>query len=251
MVPLPEPRTGDNSTADLTGVIRARRREVWRKRLIAIGIVVALLVLAGLAWFSPVLSLDKVSVKGSDLVDNGQVSNFAMDAHAGTPLPQLRLGSLEKDILEKFPRAEKASIHYAGPRSLSVEITDRTPVVAIANSDGFELFDAEAVDLGPVDKAPKGLTVLEDSGGAPDRETVAAVIRFMAELRPELRSELLTIGAKDALNLSGEIDTGDVQAKVVFGDSTSASLKMRTAAQLAADGRTEIDVSVPSVPVTN
>ncbi|SIJ37466.1 Uncharacterised protein [Mycobacteroides abscessus subsp. abscessus] len=37
---------------------------------------------------------------------------------------------------------------------------------------------------------------------------------------------------------------------MVFGDAENASQKMQTALQLAADGRTEIDVSVPSVPVT-
>ena len=73
----------------------------------------------------------------------------------------------------------------------------------------------------------------------------------MGELRPELRRQLVTIEAKDAMSLKGTLDTGKQKAKVVFGDSSDSSLKVRTAAQLAAEGRTEIDVSVPSVPVTD
>nr|WP_232488354.1 FtsQ-type POTRA domain-containing protein [Brevibacterium antiquum] len=197
------------------------------------------------------MALDKVSVKGSELVDHEQVSKSVLDTEGGTPLPRVRPGAVEKNILKEFPRAKEASVHYSGPRSLSIEITDRDPVLAITTTSGFKLFDDEAVNLGTVKKAPKGVTVLEESGGAPDQKTVAAVIRFMAELRPQVRSDLASIHAKDENNIAGVIDTGKAKAKVVFGDSTNASLKMRTALQLAADGRTDIDVSVPSVPVTN
>lgn len=251
MVPLPEPRTDDNSTADLTGVIRARRRQVWRSRLILIGAVAAVLIIVAVLWFSPLLALDKVSVKDSNLVDGEKVTEEVLRTEGGTPLPQVRPGTVEKNVLKEFPRAKEASVHYSGPRSLSIEITDRDPVLAITTSDGYELFDDEAVNLGTVKKAPKGVTVLKESGGAPDEKTVAAVIRFMAELPPKLRSDLHSIQAKDEKNLSGVIDTGKTKAKVFFGDDSSAGLKMRTALQLAADGRTEIDVSVPSVPVTN
>lgn len=251
MVPLPEPRADDNSTADLTGVIRARRRQEWRQRLLLFGAVAAVLVIAAVLWFSPLLALHKVNVKGSKLVDHDQVAESVLGADGGTPLPRVRPGAVEKAVLKEFPRAKEASVHYGGPRSLNITITDRNPVLAITTTAGYKLFDDEAVDLGTVKKAPKGVTVLEESGGAPDQKTVSAVIRFMAELRPQLRSDLASIHAKDEKNLAGVIDTGETKAKVAFGDSTSASLKMRTALQLAADGRTDIDVSVPSVPVTN
>lgn len=251
MVPLPEPHTDDYSTADLTGVIRARRKLVWRNRLLIFGAVVLIFVIAAVLWFSPLLALKKVSVEGSELVGHEQVSESVLSSHEGTPLPRVRPGTVEKEVLKEFPRAKKASVHYSGPRSLNIEITDREPVLAITTPGGFQLFDGEAVGLGTVDDAPGGVTVLEESGGAPNQETVAAVIRFMADLRPDLRSDLRSIKAKDENNIVGAIDTGEAKAKVAFGDSTSASLKMRTALQLAADGRTDIDVSVPSVPVTN
>ncbi|MGO0604631.1 cell division protein FtsQ/DivIB [Brevibacterium linens] len=251
MVPLPPARSGDNSTADLTGVIRARRRQTWRRRLIAIGIVAALIALVAVAWFSPLLSLQKVQVSGSELIDTDTVSDFVLDGQGGRPLPQVRPGAVEDSVLEEFPKAEAASVHYAGPRALKIGITDRTPVIAIEGASGYRLYDSEAVDLGTVDTAPKKLTVLSSGGHQPDRETVAAVIRFMGDLRPELRRQLVTIEAEDAMGLKGRLDTGKQKATVVFGDSTDSSLKVRTAAQLAAEGRTEIDVSVPSVPVTD
>lgn len=247
-MPLQPPRVGDESTADLTGIIRARRREVWTKRLTVIGIVAAVLVLAAVAWFSPLLALKSVSVEGSKLVDGGKVGDVVEAAHGGTPLPQLRLSRIEAEVLEKFPRAEAAAVHYSGPQSISIDITDRTPVIAIAEAGGFTLYDAEAVDLGTVDKAPKGLTVLESA--SPNEETIAAVVRFMSSLSPDLRSQLSTVEAKGSEGLAGTIDTGETKASVVFGDAENASQKMQTALQLAADGRTEIDVSVPSVPVT-
>ena len=203
------------------------------------------------SWLSPVLALKQVKVTGSELVDNSEVSEQVLDQWGGVPLPQVRPGQVEKAVLADFPKLQEASIHYSGPQSLTIELTDRTPVLAMETEDGFRLYDSDAVDLGTVDTAPDGLTLLSDSGTTPDTETVAAVIRFLAELRPELRQQLVTISAKSPDTLTGTIDTGEAKAEVVFGDDTSASLKMRTAAQLAADGRTEVDVSVPSVPVTN
>ncbi|WP_210602421.1 cell division protein FtsQ/DivIB [Brevibacterium oceani] len=252
MAPLPPARAGDdNSTADLTGVIRARRWQLWRTRLTAIGIVVALIAVVAVAWFSPLLALKQVTVSGGDLVDHDKVSDLVLDTEAGTPLPQVRPGEVEDAVLKAFPKAAKASVHYGGPRTLKIAITDRTPVLAIEGPSGYRLYDAEAVDLGVVDKAPKKLTVLGHSGREPERETVTAVIRFMGSLRPELRRALTTIEAKDEMSIKGRLDTGDQQATVVFGDDSDPGLKVRTAIQLAAEGRTEIDVSVPSVPVTN
>ena len=247
-VPLQPPRVGDESTADLTGIIRARRREVWAKRLTVLGSIAAVLALAAVAWFSPLLALGSASVEGSELVAGGKVADFVEAEHGGTPLPQLRLSRIEAEVLEKFPRAEAADVRYSGPQSISIAVTDRTPVIAIAAGGGYTLYDAEAVDLGTVDEAPKGLTVLESA--SPNEETIAAVVRFMSSLSPELRSQLSTVEAKGSEGLAGTIDTGETKASVVFGDAENASQKMQTALQLAADGRTEIDVSVPSVPVT-
>jgi cell division protein FtsQ len=252
MVPLPPARTGDDySTADLSGVIRARKWQQRRPRLIALGIVAALIAIVGVAWFSPLLALQKVSVTGGELVDHDKVSDFVLDTESGKPLPQVRPGKVEDAVLGKFPKAAEASVHYGGPRSLKIEITDRTPVLALEGPSGYRLYDAHAVDLGVVDEAPKTVTVLGDSGGQPDRKTVTAVIRFMGDLRPELRKQVTTIQAKDEMSIRGRLETGKHKATVVFGDESDPSLKVRTAIQLAKDGRTEIDVSVPSVPVTN
>jgi len=189
-------------------------------------------------------------VSGGELVDHDKVSDFVLDADGGTPLPQVRTGEVEDSVLEQFPKAAEAAVHYAGPRTLKIEITDRTPVLAVEGASGYRLYDGQAVDLGVVDEAPKDLTVL-GSDDDPDRATVAAVVRFMGSLRPELREQLSTIEAEDKNSLQGRLDTGDHQATVVFGDSSNPSLKVRTAVQLASAGRTEIDVSVPSVPVTD
>src|SRR5699024_11890791 len=143
-----------------------------------------------------------------------------------TPLPQVRTGEVEDAVLEQFPKAAEAAVHYAGPRTLKIEITDRTPVLAVEGPSGYRLYDGQAVDLGVVDEAPKNLTVL-DSDDEPDRATVAAVVRFMDSLRPELREQLSTIQAEDKNSLQGRMDTGDQQPTGVFGAATDPSPKGR------------------------
>src|SRR5699024_10661232 len=105
MAPLAPPRTGDDSTADLTGVIRARRWQLWRPRLIGLGIVAVVITLAAVAWFSPVLALEQVNVSGGELVHHDKVSDFVLDAEGGSPLPQVRTGEVEDFVLEQFRQA--------------------------------------------------------------------------------------------------------------------------------------------------
>jgi cell division protein FtsQ len=114
--------------------------------------VAALIALVAVAWFSPLLTLKKVQVSGSRLIDTDKVSNFVLDDQGSRPLPQVRPGSVEDAVLKEFPKAEAASVHYAGPRALKIEITDRTPVIAIRGESGYRLYDSDAVDLGTVDK---------------------------------------------------------------------------------------------------
>lgn len=251
MAPLPGPETDKNSTADLSALISARRKQVRGKRLMILGAVALVLALVALAWFSPLLGLDKVSAKGSELIDDEKLAEFVMERHGGTPLPQIRPGALETEISEEFPKAKKVSIGYAGPRSLTVTITDRVPVLAVTKDEKFELFDAEAVNLGVVDEAPEGVTTLKQSQKPPDAETINAVVSFMSELSEQMRGHLTTISASGPDSLQGQVTAGDNKAEVIFGDGSAASLKIQTAVQLVEDGRTEIDVSVPSVPVTN
>lgn len=75
----------------------------------------ALIALVAVGWFSPLLSLQKVQVSGSRLLDTDKVSDFVLDDQGGRPLPQVRPGSVEDAVLKEFPKTEAASVHYAGP----------------------------------------------------------------------------------------------------------------------------------------
>src|SRR5699024_12767389 len=90
MAPLPPPRTGDDSTADLTGVIRARRWQQWRPRLTGLGSVAVVITLTPVAWFSPVLAPEKGSQSGGELVDHDTASHCVLADDRAPPRPERR-----------------------------------------------------------------------------------------------------------------------------------------------------------------
>src|SRR5699024_12249239 len=120
----------------------------WRPRLVCPGILSVGIPLAAVAQVSPVLAQAQVNATGGELVDHDKVSDFVLDADGGAPLPQVRTGEVEAAVLEQFPKAAEAAVHYAGPRTLKIEITDRTPVLAVEGASGYRLYDGQAVDLG-------------------------------------------------------------------------------------------------------
>ncbi|WP_220085853.1 hypothetical protein, partial [Burkholderia multivorans] len=95
-MPLQPPRVGDESTADLTGIIRARRREVWAKRLTVLGSIAAVLALAAVAWFSPLLALMRDQIAAAERAGvRAATLNSSNVTEWDDVLDELRAGSLD------------------------------------------------------------------------------------------------------------------------------------------------------------
>jgi hypothetical protein len=148
------------------------------------------------------------------------VSSFVLDGEGGTPLPQVRPGGRGRRAQEvpegprgrgPLRRAPVAADHDHRPHSRSSRSKDPRAIASTTPRRSTSASSTKRRRSSPCSETPEH---------EPDKSTVSAVIRFLGNLRPELRGQLTTIEAKDENSLQGELDTGDDQATVVFGDAS-------------------------------
>lgn len=238
-----------SATAALGEKLRARRR----KRTIRIASIAAVaavvLALLGVAWFTPVLAVDGVEVRGAERLDAGTVARAVQESAGGRPLPAVLMDSagLEADLIETFPAIREITVAPAGPRAVRVTLEERVPVAAVSErGGGFRLLDAEGVDLGASEKVPRGIarvTLAPDTA----KGVVAAALSVLGALPPELSERVKEVGAKTPESIELKLEGG---VTVRWGSAEDNDRKAEVVGILLKGDPKVIDVTVPSRPAT-
>lgn len=211
------------------------RREAGRRRLrrvTAALAVAAALVGAAVATRTPLLDVDRVTVRGASGADQDEVRRRAGVAH-GDPLVAVDPDAVARRV-EQLPWVARARVRRAWPSGVEVEVSRRVPVAIVPVTDtnaavvdaggwviSIEPFDVAAVEG---EAEPGGLALVTGVDGevaegarldAPARAAID-VARTLAERAPgqvasvstDLEAELVAGGAVQFGS------TEDLQAKV-------------------------------------
>lgn len=237
-----------STAVDLGAIRTARRRTVLLRWTIAVASVLVLAGIAAVAWFSPLLAIESVTAEGGGIVDAEAVRADVQESTVGTPLPQVRTGGLAEQLEAEHTAAADIEVSYAGPRSLHIVVTDRVPVVAVADGAQAVRYDADgaAIDTVPADAADvPTLTVASQADAAAAARDGARLLTDIGGRLPG-EAKTLAVGATGTFTLRLAMEDGD--AEVVFGTAEDAERKARVASVLLDEGHDTIDVSVPDVP---
>ncbi|WP_425309750.1 FtsQ-type POTRA domain-containing protein [Ammonicoccus fulvus] len=231
---------------DATDRLSRRRKDSRRRRVLRLAIAIGVVLIAGaLAWlvfFSSVLAVRTVEVRGTAVLTPEAVSTVA-EVPLGRPMARLD----ERGIAERvttLPAVDRVNVRRAWPSTVVVTVTERVPVFAIGQGDRATLVDASgAVFVGP---RPDGL--IEGLGALDDPRTLTAAAAVVAALPIELReqAELVRFTSRDAItiHLRGE-------REIFFGSAEEAGLKAQVALALVrSTAAKHIDVSAPARPST-
>ncbi len=219
-----------------------RRRRTW----IASLSIVAALVLGSIgAAYSPLFSVERVTVVGTSQLDAGAVQ-AALSDQLGTPMPLVDESAV-KAALVGFPLVESYSLEARPPHELVVRIVERTPVGAVQGEAGYTLVDAAGVALATTPEPPAGQPLIEVEGGL-SSPTFAAAGQVFRSLPEDLRAQVTTISATTPNDVT--LTLGDGRS-VVWGGSADSGKKARTLAQLMTvrPDASGYDVSSPEAAV--
>jgi cell division protein FtsQ len=238
-------RTTGGSALPPTGKKRPRRSR--RREALLVGVIAATLVLliAAGGWlllFSSMLSAQRVVVTGTTDLTVEQVQ-AAAQVPLGRPLARQDLATIAQRTTQ-LPQVAQARVSRNWPDAIDIVVTERRPVLAVAQPQGFVLVDPTGVAYETRRTVPAGVQQVDvDPGNAPLLFRVAEV---SAALPDSLRSKVDRIAANNEDNIVLRLDSKVV---VTWGSSAESALKVEiTEALLKRKPRSTIDVSSPHNP---
>lgn len=214
--------------------IRARRIEVRRtagrrklQRLVEIGLVLLVAsAFAGALW-TPLLDVDAVRVLGAD-----HTGAAAVQARSGVRLGDRLISVDVRTVGERvaeLPWVGQVAVRRSVDGSVTVRVTERTPVAAVGTGLGTVLVDRDGRVLGPAVGAPDGVGLPTLVGVAPvppagaflesEQDAVLQLAERLVRTVPGTVAALMPDGLTASLVQGGEVR---------FGDTSQLDAKLRS-----------------------
>jgi cell division protein FtsQ len=213
------------------------------------GSVVILGVLTAVATFSPLLSIQQVTVVGTQRLNPDEISK-ALSGHIGTPLPLLDQEAIAES-LAGFTLIESFAATAVPPNELQINISERQALCIIEFQGALWLHDPAGVRIAlaePTDLLPRILIAEEPTSSQRFRDSVDVLLALPVELLAQV--EIIQANTKDDVQMSLR---GNLGQRISWGDSSNAVLKSKVLQALISNniGATGVtfDVSSPNAPV--
>ncbi|APU13994.1 MULTISPECIES: cell division protein FtsQ/DivIB [Actinoalloteichus] len=221
---------------------RSVLRDLLRPRGLSI-LLLAILTVAAVLWYTPLLSVRTVEVAGVQELAEGDVLDAA-GVTLGTPMLRLDTGTVHERIAG-LPRVAEVTVGRSWPSTAVLTVVEREPVVLLRDSDGLWLTDRTGLAYATVDEPPAGLPELQvDSPGPHDPVTLAAV-QVVDSLPAEVRSEVLSVSADSTRDIRLALSLG---REVRWGEALDSERKGRVLAALLTQEGSVYDVAAPDLP---
>ena len=239
--------TGVQDTTERTRKRFARRQ--WARRWLAwrplVAVVLVLLLVVGLLWlvfFSSYLSVQGVDVRGTSLLTTSEVEKAAA-VPDGEALARVDLDRVRTRV-EALAPVRSADVSREWPDQVRIDVTERVPVAVVQIAGHLQGMDEEGVVFRDYAKAPPDLPLVEtgsDTGSDALREAALVVAALPADLAS--RVDHVQVDTIDRITLVLRDD-----CTVRWGSSADSDLK---ATVLAGTKAQTYDVTVPGQPTTS
>jgi cell division protein FtsQ len=224
-----------------------------RPRLVA-GVLIGLLVLAGLSawlvWFSGVLTATTVEVRGVTGPAVAQVKEVAQ-VPLGGPLMRVDTDAVAQRVVNGREWTD-VTVSRILPHSVVIDVTPRVAVLAVRNPQGqVDVVDRDGFAFRTVETAPAGVPLVTSTADRVSADGVTAALQALGNLEPQLRAEVsgVTVSVADQVSFTLKPAKGAAKT-VVWGGPGDGERKAKLVKILLGQPGSTIDVTVPSSPVT-
>lgn len=220
---------------------RQRRHRIWPIVLVGVLVVALLAGAVYLVGFSTVLAAQHVKITGLKTLDKDEVTEKAA-VQLGVPLARQDLNGIA-DRVASYPQVEHVVVERTWPSTVTITVTERTPVFAVRYANLYVLVDKHGIPYLTVSKQPDNLPLAAASQS--DRASLIEIATVSRELSKKLRSQVVTIRAESPYALVLVLDSG---VEISWGTSDQSKLKGEVALALLKQKPKAIDVSAPHNP---
>ena len=219
---------------------RSRRRAL--RAFFALLLVALVGTAVWLVYFSSVLDTRTVVVSGTRELTRDQVSQAAAVPLGQAPgPPAARRGGPTRDLPAAGVRRR---VTREWPHTVHVAVTERVPLLAVAQPGGFLVVDRAGVVFAARTTRPAG--VVEVAADPADRPLLVELGSVVLALPDDVRDQVVSISAATRDSITLKTTSG---VTIVWGDASQTPLKAQVAVALLASGaKTSIDVSAPHAP---
>ncbi|WP_116206001.1 cell division protein FtsQ/DivIB [Amycolatopsis circi] len=238
-------RTGRSKRAAARKSRPTRGQEI-RRRWVALLIVVTLLGLGYLLFFSSLLSVKTIEVQGAKTVSADQIRATAQ-VPAGQPMLRADVDGI-RDRVAQMPGIATVDVSRSWPTTLEIAVTERTPIAFFDSGpggDGVHLVDGGGVVFKTVKTRPVGLPELKLPKVSVDDPVTRAVTAVLGVLPEQLLKQTKTVTAQTPASVEFTLSTGKT---VRWGNSENTDRKAKVLAALLTQQGKIYDVSAPELP---
>jgi cell division protein FtsQ len=216
---------------------------------LSVSALLTLVVLTGVATFSPLLAIQKISIIGTERL-NPEELIAALQDELDTPLPLLNQDRIAAS-LAGFEVIESFSATAIPPNELQVRVSERQALCIVQFEGAPWLHDPAGVRLGPAE-ATDVLPTIVTSENPKESDQFRFAVQVLLALPQELlgQVEIIEARSKDDVQMSLR---GNLGQKIIWGDSSEAVLKSKVLQVLLLNNQgassVTFDVSSPNAPV--
>ncbi len=221
-------------------VAQIKRRKKLRRGSIGALIVVVIVALGYLFWFSPVFSYDPGQTRvvgASGQVPADQVKE-ELSAYAGKPLLRVPTSQVSSTLKKENPWIKQIEVKREFPRGIAVHLTLRKPVAKTAQGTLVDLegkvFPAKGFE------ASKLVTAGNSCRGSQTSDCWQAVASVLESLPPEVKQKIVQAQAVRIESVELQLDSG---AKVIWGANRDNKKKAQVLAVLLQRGGSVYNVT--------
>ncbi|MEW1547245.1 cell division protein FtsQ/DivIB [Streptomyces tsukubensis] len=205
--------------------------------------------LYGSSWFR----VREVSASGTRVLTPQQVVDTAR-VPMGEPLVSVDTDDVEARLRARLPRIDSVGVSRSWPGGITLEITERRPVLVLEQGARFVEVDEDGVRFATVDRAPGAVPRLRlEASGSPSLRRfgsdrlVTEAVRVRRELPPKTRTDLRALVVRSYDDITAELAGGRT---VVWGSPEEGEQKARALVALmkAEPEARRYDVSAPTAP---
>jgi cell division protein FtsQ len=221
-------------------------RRYLARRWVALLVVLAVLGLTYVVMFTSLIGVRSVEVLGVRDIPPGDVRKAAA-VEPGTPMVRLDTDEIAARVA-KLPRVADVSVSRSFPTTVEIDVTERTPVAVVPDTDGVHLVDRTGMDYATVRSRPAGLPVLKVVKVAPGDPSTHAAVTVLAAVPDQLRDRVVELSARSPGDVRFRLRNGRV---VKWGDAEDNERKAAVLAPLLTRPGRTYDVATPDFPTVS
>jgi len=246
---LAEPGSTGRSAASAARNARTGMSRFRRRRLLALGLLVVLLLGAAVVGGRSMLlhaarfRVSQIAVTGATQVDPSLI-RAASGIELGEPLLAVRADEV-RQRLTAIPLLATVEVARDWPGTVQLTVTERTPVALASSATGPALVDSTGLPYQLAPKPAPRLPRLAADRVAPDDPATGAGLAVLAALSPEVRDKLQVVEADGPGEVTLRLAGGK---QVRWGSPDASARKAAVLAVLLTQPGTVYDVTAPDLP---